>query len=111
MNNQKRVVLQAKGLCKGYGSGSGRVEALRDIDLCVYEGELLVILGSSGCGKSTLLNLIGGVDSPDSGILLVDGKNICNLSERELTDYRRNKIGFVFQFFHLLPELTAEELV
>ena len=113
MSNQseKRVVLQAKGLCKGYGSGSGRVEALRDIDLCVYEGELLVILGSSGCGKSTLLNLIGGVDSPDSGILLVDGKNICNLSERELTDYRRNKIGFVFQFFHLLPELTAEENV
>ena len=89
MSNQseKRAVLQAKGLCKGYGSGSGRVEALRDVDLCVYEGELLVILGSSGCGKSTLLNLIGGVDSPDSGILLVDGKNICNLSERELTDY------------------------
>lgn len=113
MSNQseKRAVLQAKGLCKGYGSGSGRVEALRDVDLCVYEGELLVILGSSGCGKSTLLNLIGGVDSPDSGILLVDGKNICNLSECELTDYRRNKIGFVFQFFHLLPELTAEENV
>ena len=113
MSNQseKRAVLQAKGLCKGYGSGNGRVEALRDIDLCVYEGELLVILGSSGCGKSTLLNLIGGVDSPDSGVLLVDGKNICNLSERELTDYRRNKIGFVFQFFHLLPELTAEENV
>ena len=89
MSNQseKRAVLQAKGLCKGYGSGSGRVEALRDVDLCVYEGELLVILGSSGCGKSTLLNLIGGVDSPDSGILLVDGKNICNLSECELTDY------------------------
>lgn len=113
MNNQseKKVVLQAKGLCKSYGSGNGRVEALQDIDLCVYEGELLVILGSSGCGKSTLLNLLGGVDSPDSGTIWVDGKNICNLSERGLTDYRRNKIGFVFQFFHLLPELTAQENV
>ena len=82
MSNQseKKVVLQAKGLCKSYGSGNGRVEALQDIDLCVYEGELLVILGSSGCGKSTLLNLLGGVDSPDSGTIWVDGKNICNFS-------------------------------
>ena len=68
-------------------------------------------LGGSATVEYSLLNLIGGVDSPDSGVLLVDGKNICNLSERELTDYRRNKIGFVFQFFHLLPELTAEENV
>lgn len=113
MNGQseKRLVLQARGLRKGYGSGSGRVEVLRGIDLCVYEGELLVILGSSGSGKTTLLNMLGGVDRPDSGALLVDGRDVCTLSERGLTAYRRKEVGFVFQFFHLLPELTAKENV
>ena len=109
--NEKRIVLQAKHLRKGYGSGSGRVEVLRGVDLCVYEGELLVILGSSGSGKTTLLNMLGGIDSPDSGALLMDGRDICALSERGLTAYRRKEIGFVFQFFHLLPELTAKENV
>ncbi len=104
-------ILKAHGLCKSYGSGTGRVDALCDIDLCVYHGELLVILGSSGSGKSTLLNLIGGIDIPDSGELWVDGVNICKLNEHGLTAYRRNKIGFVFQFFNLLPDLTAEENV
>ena len=108
---EKRLVLQAKGLRKGYGSGSGRVEVLRGIDLCVYEGELLVILGSSGSGKTTLLNMLGGIDRPDSGALLADGRDICTLSERALTAYRRREVGFVFQFFHLLPELTAKENV
>ena len=102
-------VLRVRGLCKSYGSGEGRVEALKNANLCVYEGELLVILGSSGSGKSTLLNIIGGVDSPDSGELWVDGVNICTLKDRALTAYRRDKIGFVFQFFNLLPDLTAEE--
>ena len=108
---EKRIVLQAKGLRKGYGSGSGRVEGLRGIDLCVYEGELLVILGSSGSGKTTLLNMLGGIDRPDSGALLAGGRDVCTLSERALTAYRRNEVGFVFQFFHLLPELTAKENV
>lgn len=108
---EKRIVLQARGLRKGYGSGSGRVEVLRGIDLCVYEGELLVILGSSGSGKTTLLNMLGGIDRPDSGALLMDGRDICALSEHGLTAYRRREVGFVFQFFHLLPELTAKENV
>ena len=108
---EKQIVLRAKGLRKGYGSGSGRVEALRGVDLCVYEGELLVILGSSGSGKTTLLNMLGGVDRPDSGELLAGGRDICTLSERALTAYRRKEVGFVFQFFHLLPELTAKENV
>lgn len=108
-NEGRNLVLRAHGLCKSYGSGTGRVDALRNVDLCVYQGELLVVLGSSGSGKSTLLNLIGGIDVPDRGELWVDGVNICKLKDRGLTAYRRNEIGFVFQFFNLLSDLTAEE--
>lgn len=113
MNHQMppKIVLRANELCKTYGSGTGRVEALQNVSFNVYEGELLVILGSSGSGKSTLLNLIGGIDSPDSGRLIVGGSNLCRFNEKQLTRYRRRNIGYVFQFFHLLPELTSGENV
>ena len=107
----RKVLLQATGLYKQYGAGSGATMALSGVDLTIYDGELLVILGSSGSGKSTLLNLIGGMASPTQGRILVDGENICRYGDRKLTAYRRDKVGFVFQSFNLLQELTAEENV
>jgi putative ABC transport system ATP-binding protein len=87
------------------------VTALTDIELEVNRGELVVILGPSGCGKSTLLNLIGGLDHPSSGHVQIDGVDISTFEEAQLSDYRRQKIGFVFQFFNLIPTLTAKENV
>ena len=106
-NNQ--IILDAKGLEKTYGHGSGTVYALRNVSMQVRRGELLVILGSSGSGKSTLLNIIGGMDVPTSGRVLYGRHNICQMSDRKRTLYRKKKVGFVFQFFNLLQDLTAEE--
>ena len=111
MQNEKKVILDAKGLCKSYGKGEARVDALDNISLKIYEGELLTILGSSGSGKSTLLNSLGGMDKPDKGSIIVDGKDLCKMNDRGLTDYRRKNIGFVFQSFNLIAELTAKENV
>lgn len=108
---EKEVLLQAKGLYKQYGTGTGATIALNGLDLTIYKGELLVILGSSGSGKSTLLNMIGGMASPTKGEILVDGEDICKFGDRKMTAYRRDKIGFVFQSFNLLQELTALENV
>ncbi len=96
---------------KDYPMGEVVVRALRGVDLSIEAGEFLVILGPSGSGKSTLLNIIGGIDLPSSGDVMFRDKNLSALSERQLTLYRRHHIGFVFQFYNLMPSLTARENV
>ena len=96
---------------KTYDMGEVKVEALKETTLEIYKGEMLVILGPSGSGKSTLLNLMGGMDSPTSGKVIFDGKDITSGGEDVLTHYRRNEVGFVFQFYNLIPDLTARENV
>ncbi len=107
----KQVLYTAHDLSKSYPMGEVRVHALRGANLEVYEGELMVILGPSGCGKSTLLNLIGGMDSPTSGTIKLRETEIAHFNERRLTTYRRKHVGFIFQFFNLIPTLTARENV
>ena len=104
-------ILTTKKLCKTYSSGPQEVEVLRGIDLEVEAGEIVVIMGPSGVGKSTLLHLIGGLDRPTSGEVLIDGENVFSLRDKELAVFRNNAIGFVFQFHHLLPEFSALENV
>ena len=111
MSQSKEPVLQARGLCKTYRMGELTVTALQDVDLDLYEGELAVMLGASGSGKSTLLNIIGGLDVPTSGKVFYRDKELPTLIDRELTNYRRNHVGFVFQFYNLIPSLTARENV
>ena len=110
MKNES-ALLRAQGLRKGYGKDDGFVRAVDDVDLEVARGETLAIMGPSGCGKSTLLHLLGGLDRPSGGELWLDGKRIDRLSERGLANLRRREIGFVFQAFHLMDELTARENV
>lgn len=105
------ILLQAIRLRKTYGAGQNAVKALDNVSLKIYRGELLVILGSSGSGKSTLLNMLGGMDRPDSGRIYFDGKKISRLNDRGLTDYRFRNIGFIFQSFNLIAELTVRENV
>lgn len=105
----KKTLLSIKKLRKTYGDNEGKTIALNDVDLEIYDGELLVILGSSGSGKSTLLNLIGGMDYPDSGVIELNGENICEYNDIKLTDYRKNTIGFVFQSFNLIQGMTTSE--
>ena len=104
-------ILEIKNLRKYYGKGEGLVKALDGVSFDVFKGEMLVLLGNSGCGKSTLLNIIGGMDSPTEGSVLLSGEDITSYKDRELTDYRKRKIGFIFQFYNLLPDLTALENV
>lgn len=108
---EKRVLLEAQHLWKSYGEGEAKIDALADVSLKIYEGELLTILGSSGSGKSTLLNSLGAMDKPDKGSIIVDNQDICKMNDRALTDYRKKNVGFVFQSFNLISELTAEENV
>jgi putative ABC transport system ATP-binding protein len=105
------VVVNAGGLVRRYGEGATAVEALRGIDLGIETGRLTAIMGPSGSGKSTLMHLLAGLDTPTEGSIVIDGTEITNLSEKKLTMLRRQTIGFVFQFFNLLPMLTAEENV
>ena len=98
-----------ENLCKIYGSGERAVNALCNVNLTIEDGELVAIIGKSGSGKSTLLNLLGGLDSAASGSVLYNDIDITKASENVLADFRLQKIGFVFQFYDLLPELTAEE--
>lgn len=102
-------VVKVENLRKSYGSGNTKVEALKDINLTIEQGEFVAIIGASGSGKSTLLHLLGGVDKPTDGKVYVDGVDIYNLSEKELAIFRRRKVGFIFQFYNLVPVLTAEE--
>lgn len=103
--------MEAKNLCKSFGQGEGKVDAIRNVNFKIEQGELTIILGPSGAGKSTLLNLIGGMDSATSGSLIVKGEDLSKFNQRQLGDYRRNYIGFVFQFYNLMPNLTAKENV
>ena len=96
---------------KTYQMGEVEVKVLRGLDLEILRGQLTVVVGASGAGKSTLLNIIGGIDRPTSGEVWVDGENLAAMSDRQLTEYRRKKIGFVFQFYNLVPTLTALENV
>lgn len=102
-------VVRVENLSKSYGIGNTKVEALKNINLKVNQGEFVAIVGASGSGKSTLLHLLGGVDKPTSGKVYVDGIDIYSLSEKELAIFRRRKVGFIFQFYNLVPVLTAEE--
>jgi ABC-type lipoprotein export system ATPase subunit len=103
----ERVIIEVKNVSKKYIEAEKEKYALNDVSLNVYDKEFLVILGGSGSGKSTLLNLIGGLDNLDSGTILVNGKDISKINKKDLTLYRRNDIGFVYQFYNLLPELTV----
>lgn len=103
--------LELKNVSKVYKSGSMEVQALTDVSFKLNNGEFIVILGSSGAGKTTLLNLLGGMDNATSGQILLEGKDIASLNKKSLTDYRRNDVGFIFQFYNLMPNLTALENV
>jgi len=110
-NGSGTPIVRAQGLRKEYGSGSALVRAVDDVDLEVAQGEALAIMGPSGCGKSTLLHLLGGLDRPSAGEISLEGRRIDRLSERGLAQFRRHDVGFVFQAFHLMDELTAQENV
>ena len=104
-------LLCARALTKTYTMGKRSLEVLRGVDLNLARGEFLALRGSSGAGKSTLLHLIGGLDLPNAGEILFDGQNLVAFSERQLTEFRNRRVGFIFQAYHLLPELTALENV
>ena len=105
------AVFRVRSLTKVYGSGDARVDALRALDLDLYRAELLVLVGASGSGKSTLLHILGGLDVPTSGSVTFLDHDLSAATERELTRYRREHVGFVFQFYNLIPSLTARENV
>lgn len=103
--------IEMKHSYKRYQTGDTEIIANNDINFAIEKGELVVILGSSGAGKSTVLNILGGMDNNDEGQVIIDGVDIANYSQKELTTYRRNDVGFVFQFYNLVPNLTAKENV
>ncbi|MDJ0947467.1 MAG: ABC transporter ATP-binding protein [Alphaproteobacteria bacterium] len=109
--DRPRVTLRAEALTKIYRTGEVEVQALRGVDLELFERELVVLLGASGSGKSTLLNILGGLDVPSSGRVFFDGTDITASEESALTRFRRDHVGFVFQFYNLIPSLTARENV
>ncbi len=103
--------LQVEKVCKVYGKGETQIKALSDVSFELNNGEVVVVLGSSGAGKTTLLNILGGMDTASEGRVVLDGKDVTALDRKGLTMYRRNDIGFVFQFYNLMPNLTAKENV
>ena len=102
-------LLEVQNVCKTYGSGEAAVHALKNASFTVPKGEFVTVVGESGSGKSTLLNLIGALDTPTSGKVWIDGRDIFSMKERSLTIFRRRNIGFIFQSFNLIPELTVEQ--
>ena len=103
------MFLEVQGLKKGFGQGSARVEVLKGIEFTCEKGEFCVLLGPSGCGKSTLLNIIGGIDKPDSGEIRIEGEAMSLMKEKRLTMYRREHLGYIFQMYNLIPNLTVRE--
>ncbi|MBE6464928.1 MAG: ABC transporter ATP-binding protein [Eggerthellaceae bacterium] len=101
--------LIVKGLCKHYGEGDARLDVLKDIDVTLRRGEICVLLGPSGSGKSTFLNIIGGLEKADGGCVICDGVELTSLKDRQLGEYRRRELGFVFQFYNLISDLTIRE--
>ena len=102
-------LLEVKNISKTYGNGETAVKALKNVSFCVEKGEFLAIVGESGSGKSTLLNMIGALDSPTAGKVIIDGKDIMAMKDDAATIFRRRNIGFIFQAFNLIPELTVEQ--
>ena len=102
-------LLEVKSICKTYGSGETAVHALKNVSFSVPKGEFVAVVGESGSGKSTLLNMLGALDMPTSGKVFIDGNDTFTMKERELTVFRRRNIGFIFQAFNLIPELTVEQ--
>lgn len=111
LSSQQGVIFHAHGVTKIYQMGEVQVHALRGVDLDLYRGEFSVLLGASGSGKSTLLNILGGLDTTTEGQVLYENQDLTRASEAELTQYRRYHVGFVFQFYNLIPSLTAKENV
>jgi putative ABC transport system ATP-binding protein len=109
--SQDSLIVQAEGVVKTYDTGKVKVRALRGVSLAVRRGEMVAIMGPSGCGKTTLLNCLSGLDTIDAGLILVDGTDINRLSDNQKTEYRARSMGFVFQFYNLLPVLSAVENV
>lgn len=105
------MFLEINQIRKSFGEGDNRVEVLKGIDLAIEKGEFCVLLGASGSGKSTLLNIIGGIDSADSGDICIRGARLADMSEKRLTLYRRNHLGYIFQMYNLIPNLTVQENV
>ncbi|BAM24100.1 ABC transporter ATP-binding protein [Streptococcus intermedius] len=105
------TIVEFKNVSKRYNSGEIVVTAVDDVSFTIKKGELVIIVGASGAGKTTILNLLGGMDSSSDGDIWVEGQNISNFSQKQLTEYRRKNIGFVFQFYNLIPNLTALENV
>lgn len=104
-------IIRGDKVSKTYINGNISTRAVDEIDFTINKGELVIILGQSGAGKSTLLNLLGGMDTPTSGTLIIDGEDVSKFNRKELINFRRNKIGFIFQFYNLMPNLTAKENV
>ena len=102
-------LLEVKNISKTYGNGETAVKALKNVSFCVEKGEFLAIVGESGSGKSTLLNMIGALDAPTAGKVIIDGKDIMAMKDNAATIFRRRNIGFIFQAFNLIPELTVEQ--
>ena len=103
------MFLEIKGITKHFGDGESRVNVLKGIDVSMEKGEICVLLGPSGSGKSTLLNILGGIDQADDGYIAIDGERTGNMSEKELTLYRRKHLGYVFQMYNLIPNLSIRE--
>lgn len=103
------MFIEINGLCKSYGSGDSYTQVLNGIDLTISEGQMCVIQGSSGSGKSTLLNCLGGLEAFEKGSVLIDGNELAGMDREELSEYRRKYLGFIFQFYNLVPNLTVEE--
>jgi putative ABC transport system ATP-binding protein len=109
--SETQPIIQASAVTKTYETGTTRVQALNEIDLGIHRGEMVAVMGPSGCGKTTLLNCLSGLDRIDSGNVWLDGKNLAEMSDRERTNYRAKRMGFIFQVYNLLPVLNAVENV
>lgn len=103
------MFLEIKNLRKSFGEGNNRIQVIKDVSFEVEKGEICVLLGPSGSGKTTLLNIIGGIDNADEGFVSIDGEKTANMKEKELTEYRRKHLGYVFQMYNLIPNLNVKE--